>query len=250
DGTVVYYSWNADKSFWQLEDSHNKHFLMAMSVDVAPLPENVIDPAIRVVSASQDLTVVLWNVSANTFNTLENGHLAGLNAAKFHHNPLQPLLLTAADDGSVALWNYKSMQLIQHIDTAAESCVSAVLFSKSLPLFFVASEDNSLRVYKLSNYRQVSVFKTASEKVTGRKNMGRAWCIDEFEDGILAVGYDKGMHAYNIGSGEPLFSFDSRNKLTYITDQKIFQLSIQKDRLSIQTTHPKPLSTLDYDDVS
>ncbi|MEN2499524.1 MAG: hypothetical protein MHMPM18_003733, partial [Marteilia pararefringens] len=214
------YLYDEEFDTWKLEKSHNKHFLITMQLAVAPVDAQKI---LRVASASQDLTAVVWMPEKDIYKTLKDGHLGGLNCVAFHPNANNPLLLTGADDEQILLWNYQTESVLKSFNTFSGG-ITNVAFSLTHKLILGASEDGSIQAFKMNNFRPAFEFRSNCLSKDQYKKMGRVWSIDESCTGVLAVGYDNGMHIYAFDKCSIIYDFsrrNSNNKFVFCEQQNV-----------------------------
>ena len=88
-----------------------------------------------------------------------------------------------------------------------------------------------------------------------KKTMGRVWSMDEGPNGLLAVGYDKGFHVYQLSQGGTLFSVDKKRKMLYCHERQVMQLNLASldQNQSLQSINdslqPKKLGNIDFETV-
>jgi len=79
--------------------------------------------------------------------------------------------------------------------------------------------------------------------------------MDEGQNGLLAVGYDKGFHVYQLSQGGTLFSVDKKRKMLYCHERQVMQLNLASldQNQSLQSINdslqPKKLGNIDFETV-
>lgn len=135
-----------------------------------------------IVSASQDQTVRVWDISGlrkntpnsapGTFDTFDNfstvkyvleGHDRGVNFATFH--PTLPLIVSAADDRQIKIWRMSETKAWE-----VDSCrghfnnVSTALFHPKHELIVSCGEDKTVRVWDLTKRSAVQTFRREHDR--------------------------------------------------------------------------------------
>lgn len=135
-----------------------------------------------VVSASQDQTVRVWDISGlrkntpntapGTFDTFDNlstvkyvleGHDRGVNFATFH--PTLPLIVSAADDRQIKIWRMSENRAWE-----VDACrghfnnVSTALFHPKHELIVSCGEDKTVRVWDLTKRSAVQTFRREHDR--------------------------------------------------------------------------------------
>lgn len=135
-----------------------------------------------IVSASQDQTVRVWDISGlrkntpnttpGTFDSFDNfstvkyvleGHDRGVNWASFH--PTLPLIVSAADDRQIKIWRMSETKAWE-----VDACrghfnnVSTALFHPKHELIVSCGEDKTVRVWDLTKRSAVQTFRREHDR--------------------------------------------------------------------------------------
>jgi coatomer protein complex subunit alpha (xenin) len=213
-----------------------------------------------VVSASQDQTVRVWDISGlrkstpntqpgafdtfDTFSTVKyvlEGHDRGVNWASFH--PTLPLIVSAGDDRQVKLWRMSDTKAWE-VDTCRGhfNNVSSALFHPRHDLILSVGEDKTIRVWDVSKRTAVQTF---------RRDHDRFWVLTAHPElNLFAAGHDNGLIVFKLERERPAFSL-YQDTLYYIRDKQVRQydlntgadvgaLSVKK--LGSQFVQPRTLS--------
>ena len=100
----------------------------------------------RVVSASADFSLRIWDASAGQTLLALAGHTGSVNGCAF--SPDGKLLASASDDQTVGLWDAISGKLLQML-AGHTSIVTACAFSPDGRLLASASEDQTVRLWQV-----------------------------------------------------------------------------------------------------
>ena len=106
-------------------------------------------------SASEDLTVRLWNPATGQEVQKLEGHTESVTAVAFSQDG--SLLASASEDLTVRLWNPATGQEVQKLEGHTES-VTAVAFSQDGSLLASASEDLTVRLWNPATGQEVQKF--------------------------------------------------------------------------------------------
>ncbi|THH32069.1 hypothetical protein EUX98_g2109 [Antrodiella citrinella] len=183
-----------------------------------------------VVSASQDQTVRVWDISGlrkstpntapGTFDTFDNfstvkyvleGHDRGVNFATFH--PTLPLIVSAADDRQIKIWRMSENRAWE-----VDACrghfnnVSTALFHPKHELIVSCGEDKTVRVWDLTKRSAVQTF---------RREHDRFWVLAAHPDlNLFAAGHDNGLIVFKLERERPAFAMHA-DTLYYIRDKYV-----------------------------
>lgn len=93
------------------------------------------------------------------------------------------------------------------------------MFHPKLPIIASASEDGTVRIWQSTTYRA---------ETTLNYGMERAWALAATPDSNkLAIGFDEGCVAIELGSDDPVASMDSTGKVVWATNNEIKTASIR-----------------------
>ncbi|KAJ3491313.1 hypothetical protein NLI96_g814 [Meripilus lineatus] len=183
-----------------------------------------------VVSASQDQTVRVWDISGlkkstpntapGTFDTFDNfstvkyvleGHDRGVNFAAFH--PSLPLIVSAADDRQIKIWRMSENRAWE-----VDACrghfnnVSTALFHPKHELIVSCGEDKTVRVWDLAKRSAVQTF---------RREHDRFWVLAAHPElNLFAAGHDNGLIVFKLERERPAFAIHN-DTVYYIRDKYV-----------------------------
>ncbi|THH00976.1 hypothetical protein EW026_g1619 [Hermanssonia centrifuga] len=183
-----------------------------------------------IVSASQDQTVRVWDISGlrkntpnsapGTFDTFDNfstvkyvleGHDRGVNFATFH--PTLPLIVSAADDRQIKIWRMSETKAWE-----VDSCrghfnnVSTAVFHPKHELIVSCGEDKTVRVWDLTKRSAVQTF---------RREHDRFWVLAAHPElNLFAAGHDNGLIVFKLERERPAFATHG-DMLYYIRDKYV-----------------------------
>ena len=102
----------------------------------------------RIVSASDDKTLKIWNVtSGDCILSLEGHGYGGVQSAAFDSSGNR--IVSASGDKSVKIWDAKSGECLQTL-TAHSECVRSAAFDSSGTRIVSGSEDKTLKIWQLA----------------------------------------------------------------------------------------------------
>jgi WD40 repeat protein len=165
----------------------------------------------RLVTAGDDGTVRLWNLSGKPLGTLFKGHLKRVTSVTFSPNGQH--IATASEDGTAGLWNLSGNKLAQFKGHRAE--ITSVTFSPNGQRLATASEDGTARLWNLSG-KELAQF---------NGHTGQLWSVSFSPDGqrLATAGEDATVRLWNL-SGNELIQFDGHkgpvSTLSFSSDGK------------------------------
>src|SRR5258708_3085892 len=189
-----------------------------------------------VVSASQDQTVRVWDISGlrkaggpsshqNNFDTFDTigivkyvleGHDRGVNYASFH--PTLPLVVSAADDRQVKLWRMSETKAWE-VDTCRGhfNNVSMAMFHPRHELILSVGEDKTIRVWDMGKRTSIQTFRREHE---------RFWVLTAHPElNLFAAGHDSGLIVFKLERERPAFSLYN-DTLFYVRDKFVRQYDL------------------------
>lgn len=189
-----------------------------------------------VVSAAQDQTVRVWDISAlrkggpsthvpNTFDSFDSiatvkyvleGHDRGVNYAAFH--PTLPLIVSCGDDRQVKLWRMSETKAWE-VDTCRGhfNNVSMAIFHPRHELILSAGEDKTIRVWDMTKRTSVQTF---------RREHDRFWALAAHPNlNLFAAGHDSGLIVFKLERERPAFSLYN-DTVYYIRDKYVRQYDL------------------------
>jgi WD40 repeat protein len=109
-----------------------------------------------VVTASEDTTARLWEVSGWRCQTVLRGHAGPVRCASF--SPDGRLILTAGDDGVALIWDAKTGQMLKPL-AGHTAALTGATFSADGALVVTASEDTTARVWAVSEGQRIGTLR-------------------------------------------------------------------------------------------
>ena len=184
-------------------------------------------------TASLDNKVKLWNTTTSRANfSLE--HDKGVNCVAFYPGSDKPYLVSGTDDGTVFLWDFPTRSKI-HVLKGHTNNVSCVGFHADLPIVVSGSEDESVRLTSLANYRLQN---------TLQLRMGRVWAVEmHAKTGLLCVGMDRGMVALApVTQNQKPLAMDANGKVLYAEKESIYRIDLKATNCQGQDGTPVPVT--------
>ena len=102
----------------------------------------------RVVTASEDMTVGIWDGSSGQLVAVLRGHTAALSGAAF--SPDGRRILTASEDGTARIWNAVTGQMLARLEGHTNR-VDQAAFSPDGRRIVTASDDRTARIWDAAN---------------------------------------------------------------------------------------------------
>ncbi len=113
-------------------------------------------------SSSFDYSIILWDLSEKKGKIKHRmlGHKAGVNDVAFVPNGKEApeKAVSVSDDGSLAIWNLKTGQLIKLIEDTGDKVLD-VAVSQNGKFAAVARWDGTARLFDIEKQKQVNIFK-------------------------------------------------------------------------------------------
>ncbi|KAI8053345.1 coatomer WD associated region-domain-containing protein [Syncephalis plumigaleata] len=191
--------WDWEKG-WKCIKTFEGHSHYVMKIVINPKDVNTF------ASASQDKTIKVWSLGADTPNYTLEGHDKGLNYVDYYQGNEKPYLISAADDKQVKIWDYQNKTCVQTLEGHTQN-VAAASFHPYLPIILTASEDGTVRVWNSNNYRLEN---------TLNYGLDRAWSMSLTKTtNEVAVGFDDGLVVFKLGRDEPSISMDNSGKIIW-----------------------------------
>ncbi|KAI9597452.1 coatomer WD associated region-domain-containing protein [Syncephalis fuscata] len=191
--------WDWEKG-WKCIKTFEGHSHYVMKIVINPKDVNTF------ASASQDKTIKVWNLGADTPNYTLEGHEKGLNYVDYYQGSEKPYLISAADDKQVKIWDYQNKTCVHTLEGHTQN-VAAASFHPHLPIILTASEDGTVRVWHANNYRLEN---------TLNYGLDRAWSMSLTKTtNEVAIGFDDGLVVFKLGRDEPSMSMDNSGKIIW-----------------------------------
>jgi len=220
--------WDWDKG-WANTQTYEGHSHYVMMVAFNPKDANTF------ASASLDRTVKVWGLATLLPHFTLEGHDKGVNCVDYFTGGDRPYLVTGADDNTVKVWDYQTKQCVQTMEGHTHN-VATVCCHPELPIIMSGSEDGCLKIWHATTYRLENTLNYAFE---------RCWSIAALKGtNNVAIGYDEGTIAIQLGNEDPLASMDASGKIILAKHNEISLVDLNKmegdkpadgERLSIPT---------------
>lgn len=193
--------WRCVRSF----EGHN-HYIMYLAFN--PKDPNTF------ASACLDGTVKIWSLGSSSPNLTFMAHeTRGVNFVEYYPHPDKPYLITSSDDKTIRIWDYQMKGNVATIE-GHTSNVSFALFHPELPIIISGAEDNSIKIWNANTFKL---------EHTMHYGLDRAWCIScRKGSNMVALGFDDGCVALQIGKDEPAISMDPNGKLIWAKHSEVY----------------------------
>nr|CAG4708473.1 unnamed protein product [Naegleria fowleri] len=194
-----------------------------------------------IISASDDQTIRIWNWQSRTCISVLPGHNHYVMSASFH--PRQDLVVSASLDQSVRVWDISALkqknanvgtspgdeflkftQLNQEFFNSGDAMVKYVLdghdrgvnyavFHPKLDLIVSASDDRTVRTWKVSDQRAWAV-----DTFSGHTHNVSCAVFHEKKDMIISASEDKTLRFYDISKSQFIRSYKREYERFWILD--------------------------------
>lgn len=210
DMSIKLWNWEED---WRNVRTFEGHGHYVMSVAFNPKDPNTF------ASVSLDRTVKIWNLSSNVPNfTLETNENKGLNFVDYYPQSDKPYLITASDDRTIKVWDYHSKSCVATLEGHTHN-VSFAVFHPELPIIISGAEDASVKIWNSNTYKMEQTLNYGLE---------RAWCVGTRKgSNMIALGFDTGTVALQMGKEEPAISMDPNGRLIWSKHSEVFSHAIK-----------------------
>lgn len=119
----------------------------------------------------------------------------------------------------VKVWDYQTKQCVQTMDGHTHN-VATVCCHPELPIILSGSEDGTVKIWHATTYRLENTLNYAFE---------RCWSLAALKGtNNVAIGYDEGTIAIQLGNEDPIASMDSSGKIIIAKHNEISQLDLKK----------------------
>jgi len=204
--------WDWDKN-WTNTMTFEGHSHYVMMVAFNPKDANTF------ASASLDRTVKVWGLSNLQPHFTLEGHEKGVNCVEYFAGGDRPYLVTGADDNMVKVWDYQTKQCVQTMEGHTHN-VATVCCHPELPIIMSGSEDGTIKIWHATTYRLENTLNYAFE---------RCWSIAALKGtNNVAIGYDEGTIAIQLGNEDPIASMDASGKIIIAKHNEISQYDLKK----------------------
>ena len=204
--------WDWDKN-WANTQTYEGHSHYVMMVAFNPKDANTF------ASASLDRTIKIWGLGALQPHFTLEGHDKGVNCVDYFSGGDRPYLVSGADDNTVKVWDYQTKQCVQTMEGHTHN-VATVCCHPELPIILSGSEDGSIKIWHSTTYRLENTLNYAFE---------RCWSIAALKGtNNVAIGYDEGTIAIQLGNEDPLASMDASGKIILARHNEISLVDLNK----------------------
>jgi WD40 repeat protein len=192
---VVSGSWDRTVRLWDLKTKNEKvimqgHKNSITSVAIAEVPSTIISDTktIYIVSASDDKTLIVWNLDTKTLEGTLCGHTGWVTSVAITND--NRYAVSGSIDKSVRVWNLRNMSqeciLLGHIDS-----ISSIDITSDDSYIVTGSRDNDLIIWNLKKRTQEAVLKGHSNNVAGVS-------ITSDNKFIVSGSWDKTIRVWNL----------------------------------------------------
>jgi len=210
DMTIRLWDWEKNWTNTMTFEGHT-HYVMMVAFN--PKDANTF------ASASLDRTVKVWGLANLQAHFTLEGHEKGVNCVDYFAGGDRPYLVTGADDNMVKVWDYQTKQCVQTMEGHTHN-VATVCCHPELPIILSGSEDGTVKIWHATTYRLENTLNYAFE---------RCWYIAALKGtNNVAIGYDEGTIAIQLGNEDPIASMDSSGKIIVAKHNEISQFDLKK----------------------
>ena len=170
----------------------------------------------RVVSASYDQTLRVWDVeSGETIRTLE-GHTSIVNAVAVLG---ERRVVSASFDSTLRVWDLESGETIRSLEGHTSPVLAVAVLGKRRVVS--ASSDNALRVWDLESGETIRTLE-------GHTSTALAVAVLD-EKRVVSASYDRTLRVWDLKSGETIRTLQGHtsavNAVTVLNDQRVVSAS-------------------------
>lgn len=149
----------------------------------------------RMASASNDMTIILWNLTTNMPNSILTGHTGQVKCLELLTNGY---LISGASDNSTRVWDTATNKSVCTINNAHNGTVNVIKLLYNCQLA-TGSADGIIKIWNVSTW-------TSTNTLTG--HTASIFGLEPLLDGTLASGSNDGtLKIWNITSGAILNNF-------------------------------------------
>ena len=161
----------------------------------------------------------MWGLNTVQPHFTLEGHDKGVNCIDYFTGGDRPYLVSGADDNTVKVWDYQTKQCVQTMEGHTHN-VATVCCHPELPIIMSGSEDGCLKIWHATTYRLENTLNYAFE---------RCWSIAALKGtNNVAIGYDEGTVAIQLGNEDPLASMDASGKIILAKHNEISLVDLNK----------------------
>ncbi|KAJ3127361.1 SCF ubiquitin ligase complex subunit cdc4 [Nowakowskiella sp. JEL0407] len=183
----------------------------------------------KIISASNDYTIVIWDLNGNRIRTLK-GHSGGIWGMAVHDN----LLLSGSTDKTVRVWDLQTGNCLYvfegHSSTVRCMYMIPPKTDEEEVLFATGSRDKTIRVRRIpsgkirSSVTETKVFKSTENpyllwNLTGHTQSVRAIAGDE--NVLISGSYDNSVRIWDLKSGKCRFLCTGHTDKVYAVDYSV-----------------------------
>jgi len=210
DMTIRLWDWDKNWSNTMTFEGHS-HYVMMVAFN--PKDTNTF------ASASLDRTIKVWGIGTLQPHFTLEGHEKGVNCVDYFASGDRPYLVSGADDHTVKVWDYQTKQCVQTMEGHSHN-VATVCCHPELPIVMSGSEDGTVKMWHATTYRLENTLNYAYE---------RCWAICALKGtNNVAIGYDEGTVAIQLGNEDPIASMDASGKVILAKHNEISAVDIKK----------------------
>jgi len=210
DMTIKMWDWDKGWSNTQTYEGHS-HYVMMVAFN--PKDANTF------ASASLDRTIKVWGIGTPQPHFTLEGHEKGANCVDYFSGGDRPYLVSGADDFTIKVWDYQTKQCVQTMEGHTHN-VATVCCHPELPIIMSGSEDGTIKIWHANTYRLENTLNYAFE---------RCWSIAALKGtNNIAIGYDEGTIAIQLGNEDPMASMDASGKIIMARHNEISLVDLNK----------------------
>jgi WD40 repeat protein len=155
----------------------------------------------RIISASRDGTLKVWNLSTKKEIFSLIGHSESVNAVTVTADGKR--IISASDDETVKVWNLETDEAVFSL-TSHTNRVKALVLTPDGKQVISGSDDTTLKVWNLETFEEVF-------SLIGHTYWLTALAVTPDGKQVISAALDKTLKVWNLETGEELFNFTSHN---------------------------------------
>ena len=179
-----------------MEQSFRAHSARINAIALAP-------DANQALTASDDKTLALWDLTDGLCVHQYIGHLDGVNSVDI--SPDEQLAISGSSDGSLAVWRLRSGECLAAL-TGHTSEVNSVSFSSDGRLALSTSNDHTIRVWSVGQRRCLRV-------LNGHTHYVRSAFFHPDQARVISASWDKTLRLWNLSTGECLSELSGHSEV-------------------------------------
>jgi len=156
-------------------------------------------------TASEDLTVKLWDVASGRLMRTFRGHRHWVSAAAF--SPDSMMIASAAYDGTVRIWDVRTGRAIRTL-SRAQTQIHTAEFSTDGTLLASAREDGEIDIWRVADGKLLKTLKLHRAGVTQAVFLrdGRTLVSGGRDGRVIVVNFSTGKVIGRVNTGTPIWS--------------------------------------------